>query len=187
MTAALRVLFDQNCVNARGTDQELREVQRLHDEGRIVLVANLRNRLELGPTGRDGPAKVRMRERLALFEETKEVFRLGVSPLGEAVLADATEEGSDAVNPVAVWSVVFPGSPFQIGGQPMDSGQNSLHDVMYIVNAHESDVDVFLTREKALLSAGSRLRSELGLRPTIESPRTLLLRFAKATDPVGGS
>lgn len=172
----LRVHFDQNCMNARGTDAELQAVQRLHDDGAIQLVGNLRNRIELGRPESDGAYKRLARQRLARLEESPEEFRLDVSPLDLAVLGEA---GVDDLNPVDVWSIVFPKSPFPIDEKNVfDGGQNSIHDVMHIVNAHDAHADVFLTREDALIDARERLYAELGLRPRIERPSEFLNRLS---------
>ncbi len=175
MSARLRVHFDQNCMNARGLDRDLQQVQMLHDAGRIELVGNLRNRIELGHSEKDGTYKTLARARLAQLEESQEEFRLDVSPLDLAVLGAGDEQ---ALNPSRVWAIVFPKSPFPVGeGNVFDDGQNSLHDVMHIVNAHDADAAVLLTRENALLNARERLYLELGLKPRIESPAEFLLRF----------
>jgi hypothetical protein len=192
MTVALRVHFDQNCMNARGTDAELRAIQGLHDRGTIVLVANVRNRWELGEPQRDGRYQVAARARLERFEESQEYFRFNVSPMGSvtdpaagAVCSSVTD--AEPLSVSAVWRVVFPDQvmPSGLEGRSvLERGQNSINDVMHLVNAHDWGADVFLTADGAVLQARERLYTEVGFRPRIESPSELLRRFpASPEDP----
>jgi hypothetical protein len=187
MIKPLRVHFDQNCMNARGIDLQLQAIQELHDGGQIVLIANIRNRYELGDPQYDTQYKTAARQRLVRFEEATEYFRPGVSAFGSANgppgAAFHSSTGPQPLNISDVWAIVFPGQrmPYGSGGDErksvLDRGQNSLHDVMHIANAHDSGADVLLTHEKALLGARERLYAELALGPRIESPSEFLHRF----------
>ena len=188
MTTPLRVHFDQNCMNARGTDAHLRAIQELHDRGAIVLVANARNRWELGHPARDGEWHRTARARLERFEQSPEIFRFNASPMGSAddhsvgaVCSSVTDP--EPLSVAAVRRIIFPGQamPHDDLGEPglsvLDRGQNSLHDVMHVANAHDGRADVLLTMDGAILSAREQLYTELAFGPRIESPAEFLLRF----------
>lgn len=165
----LRVYFDQNCMNARGMDAELRGIDALHDSGRIELVANPRNFHELKP----GAYGALAQKRLARFAKGPETMRWGVSYWGEAVWADANSKTLDITQ---AFAIIFPNQ------NPLDQrAANSLHDVMHIANAEDHEADVFLTREKAILAA----RELLGLRLRLMSPTELLTELETDGDHDG--
>lgn len=175
MGEPLRVHFDQNCMNARGTDPHLQQVQALHDSGRIQLIANQRNQFELGRPEHDTSYKRRARARLAQFEETREVFRLDASPL-DVVGMDHIGEVIDVKS---ILDIVFPGKWAPMGpGNIFDPGQNSIHDAMHLANAHEFGADVFLTNETAILAARDRLCELLAFRPRILTPAELVAELS---------
>jgi hypothetical protein len=95
-----------------------------------------------------------------------------------AVLGSVTDP--ESLDVAAVWRAVFPKSPMPYdpnGRSIFEPGQNSIHDVMHLVNAHDHNADVFLTEDQALWQARDRLYADLNFRPRIESCSELLLRF----------
>ena len=172
MSTVLRVHFDQNCMNARHSDPDLERVQRLHNSGRIVLLANRQNFEELT----DDEADNRFRERLHEFSTTSESARYGVS---RSKYGNGVSYGpvSTRISLHGVWGLVFPERAFPDSAKATAEEWRSLHDAMHLVNAHEQGADVFLTNEKQLLDAAERLHTRLNYRPTVEKPKDLADRL----------
>jgi hypothetical protein len=166
----LKVYFDQNCMNARGSDQELVRIDRLAADGHFELIANPRNRLELKQGHYADLAKIRL-DRLPA---TDEYGRWGISTWEHFTFAPFSTDGQPEIPIAKLFSAIFPLEKMRIA-EAQSSLQNSLHDVMHIINAEEWGGDVFLTREKAILAARPRIVDIV--RITIECPTEFLQRF----------